>query len=408
MLRWVPALVLLAAAARPQDPDHTAAPDDLDVAIAAIKQGEYERAVKLLKPLAEKGDAQAQYNLGQCYFSGWGVEKDWKLAEVWLRRSAAQGHEWAKVLLAYTIDGLGKHAEAAKLYQWAAGKGIATAQVRLGQMYRDGLGVGKNLREAYRLFGLAAKQGDAAGQAELAQALANGNEVVKRDVGRALELARASAKQGNAKGQVLLGIMLSEGWGVAPDAKQAIKWWLRAAAQNEDTAMTMLGWAYKNGKGVAADPAEAFKWFLLGAKQGNANAQAQVGRILLDEKLHKGRLAEGVQWLEKAAAQGHVQATMLLGYAYRYSRGVTRDDDKAAALWLRAAQTGDTNSMYFLGLLYQDATWAKADPVAALVWFKLAGKRGHANAAAAAKKQATALTPEQVAEADARIARMER
>jgi hypothetical protein len=399
MLRWVCALVLLAAAARA---------DDLDVAIAAIKQGEYEKALKILKPLAEKGDAQAQYNLGQCYFSGWGVAKDWKQAETWLRKSAAQGHEWAKVLLGYTVDGLGKHEEAAKIYAWAAEKGVAAAQVRLGQMYAKGLGVEQNLGEAARLYELAAKQGDAAGQAELAQMLASGSAGVAKDVARARGLAQASAKQGNAKGQVLLGIMLAEGWGGAPDAKQAVKWWLRAAAQEEDTAMLMLGRAYKNGQGVAADPAEGFKWFLLAAKAGNATAQAQVGQILLDEKLFKGRLKEGVQWLAKAAAQGDAQATMLLGYAYRYARGVARDDDKAAGLWLRAAQAGETNSMYFLGLLYQDASWAKADAVFALVWLKLAGKRGHADAAAAAAKHAETLTAEQVAAADARIARMER
>jgi TPR repeat protein len=399
MLRWIPALLLLAATSRA---------DDIDVAIEAIQQGEYEKALKILKPLAEKGDAQAQYNLGQCYFSGWGVAKDWEQAEKWLRKAAAQDHEWAKVLLGYTVDGLGKHEEAAKIYAWAAEKGVAAAQVRLGQMYAKGLGVEQNMREAVRLYELAAKQGEAAGQAELAQILANGNAVVAKDVARARELAQASAKQGNAKGQVLLGIMLSEGWGGAPDAKQAVKWWLRAAAQDEDTAMTMLGWAYQNGRGVGADPAEAFKWYLLAAKAGNATAQAQVGQTLLDEKLHKGRLAEGVQWLAKAAEQGHVEATMLLGYAYRYARGVARDDDRAAALWVRAARTGETNSMYFLGLLYQDASWSKADAVQALVWLKLAGKRGHADAAAAATKQAAALTPEQVAEADARIARMER
>jgi len=242
---------------------------DLDVAHEAIKSGEYERAVKILEPLAEKGDVTAQYNLGQCYFSGWGVQKDWKKAERWLRASAAQGHEWAKVLLGHTVDGLGKHEEAVRIYRWAAAKGLAAAQVRLGQMYRSGLGTPADLREAYRLFGLAAAQGDAGGQAELAQALGIGNAVVKKDVAKALELARASAKQGNAKGQSLLGMMLWEGWGVERrDPKQAIKWWLRAAAQNETYSMTMLGQAYETGRGVEPNADEAFKWYLLAARGG--------------------------------------------------------------------------------------------------------------------------------------------
>ncbi|MFQ5844123.1 MAG: tetratricopeptide repeat protein, partial [Planctomycetota bacterium] len=156
-------------------------------AVEAIRKGDYAKALKILVPLAQKGDAQAQYNLGQMYFSGWGVAKDWNKAEAWLRRSSDQGHEWARVLLAFTVDGLGKHEEAVRLYQWAAQKGVAGAQTRLAMMYRRGLGVERDLREAFRLFHLAAKQGDAAAQAELAQAYAMGAGLPK-DLSKAATL----------------------------------------------------------------------------------------------------------------------------------------------------------------------------------------------------------------------------
>ena len=48
---------------------------------------------------AEKGDAQAQYNLGWCYVNGDGVAKDLKQAVYWYRKAADQGHAEAKEAL---------------------------------------------------------------------------------------------------------------------------------------------------------------------------------------------------------------------------------------------------------------------------------------------------------------------
>lgn len=48
---------------------------------------------------AEKGDAEAQYNLGNCYFKGEEVSKNMKEAVKWLRKAAEQGHQYAKETL---------------------------------------------------------------------------------------------------------------------------------------------------------------------------------------------------------------------------------------------------------------------------------------------------------------------
>ena len=45
---------------------------------------------------AEKGDADAQFNLGFCYYNGKGVEKDLIEYVKWLRKAAEQGDEFAK------------------------------------------------------------------------------------------------------------------------------------------------------------------------------------------------------------------------------------------------------------------------------------------------------------------------
>ena len=54
---------------------------------------------KRIRPLAEQGDAGAQYRLGVMYQLGWGVTKDYKEAIRWYRRVAEQGDADAQKIL---------------------------------------------------------------------------------------------------------------------------------------------------------------------------------------------------------------------------------------------------------------------------------------------------------------------
>jgi uncharacterized protein len=65
----------------------------LEDADAAIKRRDYATAVRLIRPLAEQGNANAQYKLGVFYDNGLGVPQDKIRAYMWLNLSAAQGRE---------------------------------------------------------------------------------------------------------------------------------------------------------------------------------------------------------------------------------------------------------------------------------------------------------------------------
>ncbi|NGZ96944.1 MAG: sel1 repeat family protein [Nitrospira sp. WS110] len=67
---------------------------------AALRRGDFRVAAALFLPLAEKGDDQAQYNLGLLYASGLGVMHDFKAAMKWHRLAAGQGHAGAQNALA--------------------------------------------------------------------------------------------------------------------------------------------------------------------------------------------------------------------------------------------------------------------------------------------------------------------
>ena len=71
----------------------------LEDAIIAIYRGDNENAVRLLRPLAEQGDARAQYNLGTLYFTGGGVSRGYAEALKWFRLSADRKTLTPKALL---------------------------------------------------------------------------------------------------------------------------------------------------------------------------------------------------------------------------------------------------------------------------------------------------------------------
>lgn len=72
-----------------------AAGGPLEDADAALKRRDYAAAARIIRPLAEHGDARAQYNLGIFYDNGLGVPQDKVTAYMWLSLAAAQGREGA-------------------------------------------------------------------------------------------------------------------------------------------------------------------------------------------------------------------------------------------------------------------------------------------------------------------------
>jgi Sel1 repeat len=67
-----------------------------DEGLAAYKKGDFATALNEWQPLAEQGDAHAQFNLGLMYTDGQGVTKDDAQAVQWYRKAAKQGNEHAK------------------------------------------------------------------------------------------------------------------------------------------------------------------------------------------------------------------------------------------------------------------------------------------------------------------------
>lgn len=84
-----------------EDEDLNAKPSALTQAETAFADGDYQRAVAILLPLAQQGDPDAQYALGYALYEGLGVPQDRMQAYFWIQESARQGN--ASALLALEI-----------------------------------------------------------------------------------------------------------------------------------------------------------------------------------------------------------------------------------------------------------------------------------------------------------------
>ncbi len=166
---------------------------DYSAGLAAYERGDYVVALREWRPLAEQGDAKAQFKLGVMYEFGQGVPQDYAEALQWYRKAAAQGVAEAQYNLgSMYLKGQGvpqDYAEAVKWYRKPAKRGGAKAQYNLGIMYRTGLGVPQDYAEAVKWYRKAAAQGGKEGKAARQRLAALGVSIEEEADARSMVMA---------------------------------------------------------------------------------------------------------------------------------------------------------------------------------------------------------------------------
>jgi len=181
----------IAAAATP------AAAQSVRAGIDAWQKGDTAGAVAIWRPLADKGDADAAFNLGQAYRLGKGVPLDLAQAQGWLDRAARKGHIDAQATLGLLLFQNGNRIGAMRWLKAAAEAGEPRALLMVGTALYNGDGVPADPVTAYAYVSRAAAQGLAPAQATLADM----DEVMpleQRQKGIELAQKMASAKKAPA------------------------------------------------------------------------------------------------------------------------------------------------------------------------------------------------------------------
>jgi hypothetical protein len=177
-----------------------------DDGMRAYEAGDFPKALELWGPMAENGDAIAQYSLGKLLENGAaGVPSDLVAAAKWYRRSAGQG--------------------------------ITAAQNNLGLMYAQGRGVPQDVTRAAELWRAASEKDHVIAQFNLALAYFRG-EGVREDRPEALRWFRRAGDLGLANAQYALGQVIRMGLAGEADQAEALYWYELAAGQGHVKAET--------------------------------------------------------------------------------------------------------------------------------------------------------------------------
>lgn len=236
---------------------------------------DYVKALSLIKPLAEKGEAGAQFALAAMYDQGKGVRQDTAKAIEWYRKSSDQGNLAAHIQLGLLYKDPGEYQDLQKsaIYiEKAAGQGDADSMYLTGFNYETGSGVPPNGQKAFVWYKKAAELGDRDSQNKIGDAYYIG-EVVAQNFESSSFWYQKAADQGQAESQKNLGIAYSFGFGVKQDKPLARSWFRKAALQGNDHAQFYLGSMYASGAGGDVDYFHAYMWITLASYSHSIKAK---------------------------------------------------------------------------------------------------------------------------------------
>ncbi|MPT48925.1 MAG: hypothetical protein E2598_10990 [Sphingobium sp.] len=168
---------------------------DVKAGVDAWAQGDYAKALREWTPLAQAGDADALFNLGQAYKLGRGVPVDMNRALDYYRQAAAKGHMQAEDNYGLLLFQQNRRVEAMPYLERSARRGEARAQYLYGIALFNGDLTGKDWPAAYAMMTRASQ----AGVPQAAASLQQMNQHIPEDQRiKGLSLAEDIARQENA------------------------------------------------------------------------------------------------------------------------------------------------------------------------------------------------------------------
>ncbi len=207
----------------------------------------------------------------------------------------------------------------------------------------------------------------------------------RKDYGEAMRWYLKAADQENTKAPIFIGRLYAMGKGVPRDPAEAMRWLRKAADEADAEAQLEIGILYEKGSGVPQDHAEAERWFRnavaqfrKAADQGDALAQNHIGVIYANGWGVSKDYAEAMRWYRKAADRGDAGAQYNIGVLYGMGRGVSKDYAEAMRWYRRAADQGNAEAQYNIGILYSMGWGVSMDFAEAMRWYRKAADQGHA------------------------------
>ncbi|MCA8914706.1 MAG: sel1 repeat family protein [Planctomycetes bacterium] len=204
---------------------------------------EFDDARRYMLSAAERGHAEAQFELGLWYMTGnRGVPVDFNQAALWVEKAAETGQRDALTYIwQLYFFGKGVGQSDAKAYAWlqrSAGTGDPEASYRLGLFHYEGIATPEDHAEAAVWF-------------------------------------LDAADSGVPGACYYLGVMHLDGDGVQQSDEDAFYWFERGAAADHPASMLAMGDLYQDGRGVEKNTEQAKSWYRKAFAQ-DTNPEVQI------------------------------------------------------------------------------------------------------------------------------------
>jgi TPR repeat protein len=289
----------------------------------------------------------AAYNIAACYEVGTYVAKDILKAAFYYRKSADLGHSGGFYKVgSYYMKGLGgiekNFQEGVRYYRLAIEKDNSDAMNSLGIAYLDGLGVEKDPQKAITYYKMGSEKGNAYAAFNLATCYRYGKGV-PIDMKEAVRFYRLSAEKGNIDAMNSIGICYENGLGMnIRNIEEAILWYDKAIEKGSGDAAFNRAEVYRKGYGVRPDEkrniSEAIRLYRFGITKGSKDSYSGLGLCYLQGIGIEQDYKEGIRLLQEAINKGEIYSMYYLGDCYLKGKGVEIDVEKAMSYYEMAAK----------------------------------------------------------------------
>lgn len=311
----------------------------------------YKEALKYFTEAAKLGDEYAEAYLGVFYERGLGTKRDYKLASKWYYKSAVKGNSFSQYSLGVLfLNGTGVSKDYSKAMMWlqkSAESDYIPAFYQLGRIYYNGFSVEKDLENAFKWYKKAAEGDFGAAQYALSFMYKNGEGCKKNNV-KAYYWIEKAAENEYEDAYYIVGKSYLEGIYFDVNYEKAY-YYLKNGYEALDTnCIESLGYMYINGLYVDKNISYGLGLYEKCIEYGDKDIFYKIGKVYEEEKL----IRQAIVAYSQGHDNGDIKCTQRLGIIYYNGEGVVRDIDKAIHYMEIAAEKKAPHAMYMLGIAY--------------------------------------------------------